>query len=350
MKIAVNHFEGINKDTFSTKWIEELSRRKIDVVVCNFRESSILKKLNTCNGAMWHWFHMPDDKQAAPKILDSIELGLKIPVFPNMNTRWHYDDKVAQHYFLDTINAPKIQSWIFWGYEDALNFIRQCTYPIVFKLSVGAGSANVLKLNSIKEAEDILYKMFVKGFFPYTVNEFAKEKTVTRKTSRLRNAFDSLFMPQKIQTWNSFEVPWYYLVQKNYAYFQEFLPNNAHDIRMTVIGNKAFGYIRHNRPNDFRASGSGNFDVNPKNIPLEAVEIAHKISQEQGFQSMAYDFLYDNNKKVLVNEMSYCYVNWMVHDCPGYWDRNLDWHESSIWPEEAQVEDFIKCIETGKLP
>ena len=31
--------------------------------------------------------------------------------------------------------------------------------------------------------------------------------------------------------------------------------------------------------------------------------------------------------------------------CPGYWDRDLRWHEEHVWPEQAQVEDFIALIE-----
>src|SRR6185503_17089802 len=46
-----------------------------------------------------------------------------------------------------------------------------------------------------------------------------------------------------------------------YILLQEFLSNNKFDTRVTVIGNRAFAYRRFNRPNDFRASGSGNFDV-----------------------------------------------------------------------------------------
>ena len=36
-------------------------------------------------------------------------------------------------------------------------------------------------------------------------------------------------------------------------YFQEFLPGNAFDTRITAIGNRAFGFLRENRPRDFRA-------------------------------------------------------------------------------------------------
>lgn len=349
-KIAIHYHEDAHKDSFSRKWIEECRKREIDVLAIDFRESDIINKIRDCNGAMWHWFHMPDDKQVASKVLQAIELGLGMPVFPNLATRWHYDDKLAQHYLFTAIEAPKINSWVFWNCEAALHFIGKCHYPIVFKLSVGAGSANVIKLNSQTEAESILKKMFIDGFFPYTVNEFAPINGQTEKVSIKKQIIN--YLKQGINQ-NKLKrepvIPWYYLIQKNYAYFQEFLPGNPYDIRITVIGNRAFGFIRYNRPNDFRASGSGSIDYDVKKLPLEAVQCAHRISKENGFQSMAYDFLYGPEGKVLLNEISYCYVNQAVYNCPGYWDRDLNWHEGHMHPEVAQVEDFLYYIKTGKL-
>lgn len=108
-------------------------------------------------------------------------------------------------------------------------------------------------------------------------------------------------------------------------------------------------FVRHNRDNDFRASGSGKIDYDINKIPLEAVKIAHTISKENNFQSMAYDFLMNINNEVVLNEICYCYQSKAVYDCSGFWDRELNWHEGHVYPEAAHVEDFITLIETGKL-
>ena len=42
-----------------------------------------------------------------------------------------------------------------------------------------------------------------------------------------------------------------------YVYFQDFIPQNNFDIRVCVVGDKAFAIKRMVRENDFRASGSG---------------------------------------------------------------------------------------------
>lgn len=85
------------------------------------------------------------------------------------------------------------------------------------------------------------------------------------------------------------------------------------------------------------------------------MKIAHEISEENDFQSMAYDFLIDSKNQPVVSELSYCYVSPALCGaatvkCPGYWDRDLKWHEGNMWPEEAQVDDFVYYIKNKKLP
>lgn len=344
MKIAIHFRDDIEPNSYSRKWKEELEKRGIEVLAIDFKQSDIINKVRGCDGVMWHWYHNPDDKQSAPKILTAIELGLGIPVFPNIYTGWHYDEKVAQHFLFDSICGPKIKSWVFWKYNDALEFLTICKFPIVFKLSVGAGSANVLKLESYKEAKKIVDRIFIHGVIPYTYNE--NSWGFILKYPRLFfNRTTKLILSTIFQ---KYKLPDYFLIQKNYAYFQEFIPNNKFDIRITVIGNRAFGFIRYNRDNDFRASGSGKLDYDIRKIPLECVKIAHEISKNSGFQSMAYDFLIDPDGKPVIGEISYCYVNVAIYNCSGYWDRDLRWIEGHVWPEHAQVEDFVNLIEEKK--
>ena len=40
--------------------------------------------------------------------------------------------------------------------------------------------------------------------------------------------------------------------RRGYVYFQDFIPDNQFDTRVTVIGNRAFAFIRKVRPGDFR--------------------------------------------------------------------------------------------------
>lgn len=356
LKIAVHYEENIREDNYCHRWIIYLKERGVNVYLTNFKEANIIERLRDCDGVMWHWSHTVNDKQCAPKILQAIEEGLKIPVFPNLESRWHYDEKVAQHYLLEAINAPKIKSWVFWDYKEAAEFFERAEYPLVYKLSVGAGSSHVFKINSKKEAKKYLKINFKKGVFPYY--RYDGKITFLKKQVRKAQRFGRSLLGglEYILTGKFPKLPNYFKAEKNYIYVQEFIPNNDYDIRVAVVGPRAFAFIRYNRPGDFRASGSGLIENDPDKIPIESIRIAHKISKENKFQSMAYDFLIDSKNQLVLGELSYCYVSAAIGgaegyvNCPGYWDRSLKWHEGNMWPERAHVEDFIYYIKNKRLP
>lgn len=333
MKIAVHHPDEMHKDNYAPRWAATLRARGVEPVLCDLKAPDVLTRVDDCDGVMWHWYHMPPEKQLAPKILDAIELGRGLPVFPNMATRWHFDEKISQFYLLGGSGFPLVRTWLFLELERALSFLAAAPYPLVFKLSSGAGSANVLKVDDYLRASRLSRRMFKTGIRPYSLNPDARLGTYSWK----QKIIDRLDCPYV-------QYPSPHAAERGYVYFQEFLPGNDYDIRVTVIGDRAFGYIRYNRPADFRASGSGSFNPDPGNIPMAAVAAAHAMSAHFGFQSMAYDFLMDGGQKPCLTEISYCYVNWMVQACPGYWDRNLVWHAGQLWPEEAHVDDFIVYV------
>jgi hypothetical protein len=133
----------------------------------------------------------------------------------------------------------------------------------------------------------------------------------------------------------------YWQRDKNYAYFQEFMPNNTYDTRVTVIGDRAFAFRRMTRPNDFRSSGSGILSYDIDKIDQRFIEIAFQISNKLGFQSMAYDFMYGPNGEARFCEISYDYLDTTVFNCPGYWDSKLDWHEGNFWPQLFHLSDAL---------
>jgi hypothetical protein len=108
------------------------------------------------------------------------------------------------------------------------------------------------------------------------------------------------------------------------------------------MGNRAQAFRRKNRDNDFRASGSKNNDLNPQKIDLNFVKLAFQISQKMGFQTMAYDFLYDENQKPAIIEISYAYPDRTLPHCPGYWDSELNWHEGHFWPQYFHLVDALE--------
>lgn len=340
IEVAVHSAPDLAEDNYAPRWIETLESLGAKIRICDFRAPDIIDQVRGVDGAMWHFYHSPRERQSAPMILNAMETGLGIPIFPNLDTRWHYDEKIAQHYLFESIGVPAVKTWLFWDHDAAARFIETCTYPVVFKLSIGAGASNVLKVESRQAASALVSRMFHRGLQPNTLNEYAPKRLprsgpevrawLRRGVDAARYVFSGELPPAR-----------HHHIQKHYIYLQEYLPDNPCDIRITVIGNRAFGFRRQNRPGDFRASGSGIIDWDTEHIPEKALRIAHALSRDCGFQSMAYDFLFDSAGELRVSEISYCFVNHAVFKCPGHWDRDLVWHSGQIWPERAQAEDFL---------
>jgi glutathione synthase/RimK-type ligase-like ATP-grasp enzyme len=244
--------------------------------------------------------------------------------FPNLNTCWHYDDKIKQYYLLKSLGYPIADSWIFYDKKHALEWMEDADYPLIFKLKKGAGSNNVILINNKKEAKKIINKMFGKGIVSEERIPHAGKIKYKDIESFIRHKADKYILNKirghSLTTWQT---------EKNYVLFQKYLPNNSFDTRIRVIGNRASAVRRFVRKNDFRASGSGDWDLDHTKIDLEFVDLALRISKELQFQSMGYDFLYDENGKPSICEISYNfpdYIEW------GYWDQKLNWHDFKYVP------------------
>ena len=160
---------------------------------------------------------------------------------------------------------------------------------------------------------------------------------------RIRAAAKSLLVGEPLR--EDERHPW--PLHRNYILFQEFLPGNDWDTRIVVIGNRAFGFRRFNRPNDFRASGSGLMGFDPAMIAPEFVRLTFLTAQRLRIQCCVTDGLWKEGQAVL-GEISYTTISGVVHTCPGHWELEgdpatgiLHWVPGPMWPEEAQIEDFL---------
>lgn len=335
-------------ESFAPRWAAALEARGVPVRMLDLLGADPLKQVAGCLGVMWHWSHFPHEvRMAALPILRVIEEQLQIAVFPDMATCWHFDDKVAQSYLLEALDIPQPKTWVFWRRADALAWCEKAEYPVVAKLSGGAGSMNVRLLRSPAEAVAYVEQCFSGSGI--VIHPALKASGPGRLQSRLKRSLKRALQAGPYVLANRFpSLPdqAYWMPHKNYALFQEFLPGNGHDTRVTVIGNRAFAYRRFNRPNDFRASGSGDFDVDPAAIDPRCIRMAFEHVRKLKAQSVAFDFLFRGPERdPVVGEISYCYVDWMLQKCPGQWDPGLNWHEGHLWPEDAHVEDFLARIQ-----
>lgn len=327
MKIAIHPGAG----SFSDRWISYCKNQNIPYKVVNAFDTNILEQVNDCDVFMWHHHHgQYKDVLTAKRILFALEhAGVK--VFPDFKTGWHFDDKVAQKYLLEAIGAPLVPSYVFYDKAEALVWAKETEYPKVFKLKGGAGAANVKLVRTQKDANKLINKAFSKGFAQYDRLGGLKERLRKAKEGKASLMYVLKGLGRLLITteFDKQQPP-----EKDYVYFQQFIPNNDSDIRVVIINDKAFAIKRLVRENDFRASGSGNLIYDANEIDLRCVKTAYEISNKIGSQCLAYDFIFDKKDRPLIVEISYGFAVEPYDDCPGYWDQHLVWHEGKFNPQE----------------
>ena len=323
---------------YSRHWIEYFADRGHQVKLVDVRSPDIVEQIRGCDGFMWRWRHYGGDGHIAKRLLPAVEYQLGIPVFPDQATCRHFDDKAAQEFLFEAAGIPRPKTWIWFDRDKALDWLETAApFPLVLKLPTGAGSINVLKVEDRKEAQYWVHRFFEQGLF--SLEKGSKIKKIIKHCAHV---------------WQTGYAPdpgsYYYDFHKGYILFQQFLPDNAYDTRATVVGERCFVFRRFNRPDDFRASGSGSFCVDQSKIDPGFVHLAFDTARKLGTQSVAIDGLYDGARHVLA-EISYTYVAWTVQSCHGYWRLDgepyagtLHFVDNPIWPDTAQAEDFEKLL------
>lgn len=338
MKIAICDFPG----SFSYEWIRYCHEHNVDYKLVNCYGSDIINQLSDCSGLLWHWSQL-DSKAIlfARQLTYSLEQK-NFKVYPDSKTCWHFDDKIGQKYLLESIGAPLAATTVFYDKAEAKQWLQQIEFPLVFKLRGGASSVNVRLVKTRRHANSLTNRAFGIGFNPMDRVNMLRDKIMRfRKVESLSNflyiikGLVRFVFPRQ----NDRMLP----REKGYVYFQQYISSNNHDIRIIVIGQRAFGIKRLVRQNDFRASGSGNIVYKQDEIPLECVRMAFRWAKELEMQSVGFDIVFENGDIKLL-EISYGFLSEAYKDCSGFWDSNLVWHEDQFIPEWFIIEDFISSL------
>ena len=258
-----------------------------------------------------------------------IERVLQKVVVPGCASLWHFDSKVAQSYLFAHSDIPSPETVASFDYDDARLCLDRAVFPIVAKQSHGASSANVRLIRDERRAQKWLDAVFFQEMWD-------RHKVAhPNRIARLATApWHSWFWPKALERLVPSE-------RHGVAYWQEFIPGNHADLRITVIGDRdAFGFWRRNRPGDFRASGSGLLDYETA-IPEGALRYCIALNRQFGFDSMAYDILFRGDE-LLVVEISYGYLDKAVFDAPGHFvldnEDCLAYREGHVMPQDLWVE------------
>lgn len=313
-----------------------LEHNKLDYIDLDSSDPGFWGKASNITHFIYKFSHNHTDKQIAESIIPVIQYQLGIPCFPDWETSWHYDDKVKQAYLLKEAGFPACEFHVFYHKDKALEWIRTAAYPLVFKSKSGSGASNVEIIFNEKQAAGKIKKMFGAGYLQEQIGFLNRIRVYNYDIRKIIRHYGIRFRNNVLDRES---VP-FWQKQKNYILFQKFMPGNAYDTRVQVTGKRAYAFRRYNRKNDFRASGSNNWSLDRGKIDMDMVKIAFSVSEKLGFKSMAYDFIYDENKNPVIVEISYCYGDYPEFS-DGYWDRDLNWHDGEFIPQYLEMVDLL---------
>jgi glutathione synthase/RimK-type ligase-like ATP-grasp enzyme len=261
-------------------------------------------------------------------------------VFPNYETVWHFESKVAQSYLFSHAGVRTPDTVATFDHRDAQEQLDCAKFPLVFKLSGGAASRNVRLIRTPREAAARLRDAFCGKLYREATGPGG-----LRGLRRLRLVAQRWF-------WDFLR---HYLTGKEppgCLYWQEYLPDNEADLRITVIGDcYAYGFWRKNRPGDFRASGSGRLDFQSA-VPEAPLHYCLELNRRFRFDSMAYDILFKKNEFV-VSEMSYGYLDSAPYRTAGYYERRedgtIEFVPGHVWPQSLWATWAIRKAKSSGL-
>ena len=318
---------------FHPYWVEYCQGKGIPYKIVDCYANDIVEQAKECHALLWHRSHSdPRDILVSRQILFALEHAGLI-VFPDFRTAWYFDDKAGQKYLLEILDAPLLSTYVFVEKKTALRWASTTDYPKVFKLRHGASSSCVWFVRNERQARRLIRLAFGRGLPVYRPWDNLNERIYRWRqgkgdlTSLLKGVGRFLYPPRFSKVLGR---------QTGYVLFQDYAPDNDSDIRVTVVGDKAYGVRRLVRPEDFRASGSGRDARGPEHVDVDAVAMAFRLAEELGSSCLSCDFVYKPDGGLALVEISYGF--YWDDDCPGFWDSDLNWHDAEYRPEHWMVD------------
>lgn len=343
--IAINKNDKMfqHSSAWTNTWIQYCQKNDVPFEVVDCYQPDIIDKLRHFDCLLWHiGNYVLQDMMVGRSVLFAANMmGLK--VFPDYNTAWHFDDKIAETYLLQTADAPIPNSWMFYLLEDCIYWLEnKAKYPLIGKLRCGSGSNNVKLLRTRKDAIIYAKHMFNEGYKTYpsvlfkTKSQFLSSKSWEDIKSRGKR------IPEFLHTLSRAKM---FPKERGYVYFQEYIPNDGYDLKVVVIGDKLSFIGRNIRKNDFRASGGGDLFFNKSLIAQNIISSAFSTSDKLGFQCMGYDYVVDKvNGDGKIIEISFGFSHIALLQAGGYFERSGIWHNEPLDAPTEVIKSIIQLV------
>ncbi len=216
---------------------------------------------------------------------------LNLKTFPNYTECLIYENKKMLSYYLQSKAIPHPRTRVFYNRKEALDFIREASYPFVAKTSIGASGAGVKIIKRESDARSYVMKAF-KGrgirrrFGPNPVT--GTPRKWARKTIKSPKYFlDRMKLYLEIN--RNF--------QKGYVIFQEYIQHD-YEWRIVKIGESYFAHKKVKVKD--KASGG---KIKQFGYPrIDALEFVEDLCKDNGFNCVCVD-LFESGSGFLVNEI-----------------------------------------------
>lgn len=229
--------------------------------------------------------------------------------YPSAAQALLYEDKSLEAHIAEVCGLPFAKPYISHDEKDALIMLESARYPLVSKIDHSSGSVGVELVKTPRRARRIVRQAFSRN---------------GRRT----------------------HVPWFR--QKGYVYFQEYIPNDGYDVRVIMVGQRAFGYYRKVLSGDFRASGMD--AVEKRALPEEAIRIARKVQRSIRTPQLVVDMVHGLDGRYAIIEFSIvCQVQTpeqlLVDGVPGAYvigdDGDIRFEKGRYWVHELALREFL---------
>lgn len=200
-------------------------------------------------------------KQVYDYRLRILEHDLCIRLYPTWQECWLTEHKPRLRDWLDAHRFSHPQTWVYYDQEQALEFARTATLPIVAKTATGAGASGVMIIRDRVRLNKIIKLAFSIGLRP-----------------KRYEAFDR---------------------QRGFVYLQEYLPD-VEEWRMVRIGDSYFGYRKEKGPDGLHSASHKWSWLDPGK---ELLDLLKRVTDAGNLTSMDVDVFRTPDGRLLINEL-----------------------------------------------
>ncbi len=216
----------------------------------------------------------------------------QIPVYPSLHEIKLFENKKYLAYWLMANELPHPRTRIFYQKEEAAEFLKRTTYPLVAKTNIGASGRGVRFLKNIHESKQYLSRAFSRKGVKQGIGPRWK------KPGFMKRAVKKMFYPEKLKMKLKVYNTQLNDIQKNYVIFQQFI-EHKYEWRCVRIGESYFAHKKIAKNN----KASGHLIKGYEDPPRSLLNFVREVTERHDLHSVAIDLFESNGSRYLINEV-----------------------------------------------